>query len=41
MIKLEIVEIFGPKLGKTVSKLELKLKKWKKLELAMYSNSKF
>ena len=36
-MKLEILEILGPKLGKLVSKLE----KWKKLELAMLSNSKF
>ena len=40
-MKLEILEIFGPKLGKLVSKLELKLEKWKKLELNMRSNSKF
>ena len=40
-MKPEILEIFGPKLGKLVSKLELKLEKWKKLELAMRSNSKF
>ena len=37
----EILETFGPKLGKLVSKLKLKLKKLKKLELAMCSNSKF
>ena len=36
-IKLEILKIFRPKLGKLVSKLE----KWKKLELAMLSNLKF
>ena len=34
-IKREILEIFGPKLEKLVSKLEIKLEKWKKLELAM------
>ena len=28
-------------LGKLISKLELKLEKWKKLELTMYSNLKF
>ena len=39
-IKLKILDIFGPNLVKFVSKLEFKLKKWKKLELAMYSNSK-
>ena len=41
LIKLEIREIFRTKLGKLVSKLELELKKWKKLELNMCSNSKF
>ena len=43
-MKLEILEkfdIFGPKLGKIVSKLKLKLKIWKKFELVMCSNSKF
>ena len=40
-MKLEIHEIFGPKLGKLISKLELKLEKWKKHELTMCSNSKF
>ena len=40
-MKLEILEIFGPKLGKLVSRLELKLEKWKKHELTMCSNSKF
>ena len=38
LIKLEI---FGPKLGKLISKLELKLEKWMKLELDICSNSKF
>ena len=38
--KLEILGIFRPKLGKLVSKLVLKLEKWKILELAIYSNSK-
>ena len=36
-----MLETFGPKLGKLVSKLKLKLKKLKKLELVMCSNSKF
>ena len=35
------LEKFKPKLGKLVSKLELKLEKWKKLELVKYLNSKF
>ena len=39
-IKLEILEIFRLKHGKLVSKLELKIEKWKNLELAMCSNSK-
>ena len=39
-IELEIFDKFQPKLGKIVSKLGLKLEKWKKLELAMYLNSK-
>ena len=37
-IKLEILEILGPKLKKLVSKLKLELKIWKKLELDMCSN---
>ena len=41
LIKLEILEIFGPKLEKLVSKLELKLEKWKNLELDMCSSSNF
>ena len=41
LIKLEILEKFGPKLGKFVSKLELKLEKWKKLELALCLKTKF
>ena len=40
-VKLEIVEILLPKLGKIVSKLELKLEKWKKLELALCLKTKF
>ena len=40
-IKLEILELFGTKPGKLVSKLELKLKKWNILELVACSNSKF
>ena len=40
-IKLEILKTIRPKLGKLVSKFELKLEKWKKMELAMCSNSKF
>ena len=42
-IKVEITtwNIRDKTLGKLVSKLELKLEKWKKLELAMYFNSKF
>ena len=40
-VKLETLEKFQPKLGKHISKLELKLEKWKKLELPMHSNLKF
>ena len=40
-IKFEIFIIFRPKIGKLVSKLELKLKKWNILELVACSNSKF
>ena len=44
-MKLEILEMFRPKLEKLFSKLELKLElkleKWKKCELAMCSTSKF
>ena len=35
-ITLEILKMFGPKLGKLVSKLEVELKKWKKLELDVF-----
>ena len=38
-LKLEILEIIGPKLEKLVSKLKFKLKKGIKLELDMHSNS--
>ena len=40
-IKLETFKIFRPKFGKLVTKLELEFEKWKKLELAMCSNSEF
>ena len=38
--KLEIREMFKPKLGKVISKLELKHEKFIFLELDMYFNSK-
>ena len=38
--KLEILKQFGPKLGKFVSRLKLKLETWKKHELVMCWNSK-
>ena len=37
---LEILKKFGPKLGKFVSRLKLKLETWKKLELIICLNSK-
>ena len=40
LIKLEILKIFEPKLGKLVSKLKLKLKKFIFLKLDMCLNSK-
>ena len=38
-IKLEIFEKFGLKLGKLISKLKFELRKCKKLELVISSNS--
>ena len=40
-INLKILERFGQKLGKLVSKLKLKLTKWKILELDVCSKLKF
>ena len=40
-IKIEIFEMFEPKLGKLVSKLKFKLKKFIFLKLDMSSNSKY
>ena len=40
-IKLKILDIFEPKLGKLISKLKLKLEKLIFLELDMHSNAKF
>ena len=40
LITLEILKRFVQNLGKLISKLELKLEKWNKLELAMCSNLK-
>ena len=39
--KIEILEMFEPKLGKLVSKLKFKLKKFIFLKLDMSSNSKY
>ena len=41
MMNLKTLEIFEPKIGKLISKLEHKLKKWMKLEFDVCSNSKF
>ena len=41
LIKLEILEMFGQKLGELVSKLKLKLTKWKIIEIDVCSNLKF
>ena len=41
LMKLKTLEIFEPKIGKLISKLDHKFKKWMNLVLDVCSNSKF